>query len=130
MKLNNLIRYNSLKVFSILGYILLISYAYFHFIAYPAALEIDKIATCHFDANFPLCKSHDVEFTSLIVYFSIVFLAFISLIVFIFEFLWKKFKSKNNAVKNYPIFWKIAFWIGIILALIPFAFIIRVFTYY
>lgn len=130
MKLNNLIKYNSLKIFSFLGYLLLIAIIYFKFVAYPAAMEIDKIATCHFDANFPLCKSHDVEIISFITYAFIFALSILSLIAAFFEFLWKKFKSKSSVPRNYPIFWKIVFWTGIILALIPFAFIIRVLTYY
>ncbi len=130
MKLNSLIKYNSLKVLSLIGLLFITSVLYFHFIEWPFAIEVDKIAICHFDANFPLCESHKVEFMEIFTYGIIILISFITFICFGIEFLYRKYKLKDNDIKSYPVFWTIIFWIGIILALIPFLFILWLLIFY
>lgn len=65
-----------------------------------------------------------IEFMEIIVY-GILFLAlFISLFAMFIEFLYKKYKQKNDGIKIYPFYFRVVFWIGITLALIPLLFIL------
>ena len=112
MKLNSLIKYNSLKIFSVIGYISLVSFTYIEFIVLPDAFKIDKAAGCHFAADYPLCTAHGVEIVSAFVFCGVAWLGILSLIALLFEFLWKKDKSKDATERKYPIYAIIPFWIG------------------
>lgn len=114
MNLNSLIKYNSAKILSVLGYFFPIAFLYFHFVAWPFAISVDKVALCHFDANFPLCESHKVEFMEIFTYGIIILISSVALIALGCEFLYKKYKVKNSSLKKYPVFWVVLFYIGLI----------------
>lgn len=86
---------------------------YIELIAYPAAFDIDKQTGCHFDANWPMCKAHDIELYSLAFYCGAFFLDVICIVVAILEFLYLRFIKKELTNKTYKTVFVVLFWVGI-----------------
>ncbi len=118
MKLNSLIRYNSLKALGLFGY----TFVIFLYLCRQSILQIVQINPADTDVIF----LNGAVFIATVYQAGILFTSFI----FIIEFLYRKYKLKDNDIKSYPVFWTIIFWIGIILALIPFLFILWLLIFY
>ncbi len=118
MKLNSLIKYNSLKALGLFGYM----FAIFLYICRQNILQIVKANSIDADIVF----LNSAVFVVTIYQIGILFISFVSII----EFLYKKYKLKDNNIKIYPLFWIIVFWIGIIFALTPLLFILWLLIFY
>ncbi len=109
MKLNGLLKYNSLKLFSLYGYLFAVYY------------YIYRLSVIHLLNKEPNMDS-EVAFFAFKLFVARDYLIGICLVflIIIIELIYRKLKKKNAAVKLYPIFGIIAFWTGIIFALTPF----------